>query len=70
MSVVKFKLNGLTCGSCTKSVTSILSSHDNVKNVIKVDLEYAEVEVLDSSDAQIQELITEITDIGYEAVLA
>ena len=70
MSVVKLKLNGLTCDSCIKSVTNILNSIDNVKNVIKVELKEAEVEVNDNSQESLNEIITEITDIGYEAQLA
>ena len=70
MATIKLALNALTCGACIKSVTSVLSAHDKVLNVVKVDLTSAEVEVEEVSDALVNELITEIVDIGYEASVA
>jgi copper chaperone CopZ len=70
MPNVKFQLSGLTCGACIKSVTTVLKNHDNVKAVLSVDLTSAEIEVDDSSDAVIKNIIEEIADIDYQATVA
>ncbi|MFW9929786.1 MAG: heavy-metal-associated domain-containing protein [Candidatus Thorarchaeota archaeon] len=69
MANVELKLAGLTCDSCIRSVTGILKSLDNVSDV-KVELTKAEVSITEKNDEKIQELISAITDIGYEAQLA
>jgi copper chaperone CopZ len=69
MTKVTLKLDLLTCDACIRSVKGILNSLDNVTEA-EVDLTQALVTVNKNDDNSIQELITAIMDIGYEAQIA
>ena len=68
MTKVTLKLNLLTCDSCIRSVKGILNSLDNVTDA-EVELTKAIVTVNKDDPDSLQELVTNIVDIGYEAEL-
>lgn len=69
MSSVTLKLNLLTCDACIRSVKGILTSLDNVTNA-EVELTKAIVTVNKNDPDSLQELVTNVVDIGYEAEIA
>ena len=69
MTKVTLKLNLLTCDACIRSVKGMLNSLDNVIEA-EVELTQAVVTVNNNDENSIQELITAVTDIGYEAQIA
>ena len=69
MTKVTLKLNLLTCDACIRSVKGILNSLDNVTEA-EVELTQAIVTVNNTDQESLQELVSAVVDIGYEAEIA
>ena len=69
MTTIELKLSGLTCGGCITSANRVLLASSNVKEA-KVELNFANLLVEDNSPKAIQEIISELADIGFTAVIA
>lgn len=69
MTQIELSLSGLTCSGCTNSVNSLLNNKSGVK-VVSIDLTKAILDIENSSKDFIQEIITELSDIGFQAIIA
>ena len=69
MANIELKLSGLTCNGCVTSANRVLLASSNVKEA-KVEIENATLIVEDDSPKAIQEIITELADIGFTAIVA
>ncbi|RMG25885.1 MAG: heavy-metal-associated domain-containing protein [Methanobacteriota archaeon] len=63
------KIEGMTCGSCSKSVTARLNKFDFVENV-NVDWESGkgELDVKGSPDQYKDEIVNAVNQLGYKVV--
>jgi len=68
MTQIELSLSGLTCSGCTNSVNSLLNNKSGVK-VVSIGLTKAILDIENSSKDFIQEIITELSDIGFQAIL-
>lgn len=69
MQTLSLTIEGMTCGGCAKSVSSILLSIDGVESAI-VNLERKNAEItFDEQKTHAQALIAAIEDGGFEASL-
>ncbi|MHC8316335.1 heavy-metal-associated domain-containing protein [Pseudomonas sp. LB3P31] len=62
-----FKVQGMSCGHCVKSITQALQAKDPAAS-IRIDLAAKEVGV--ESALTVEQVIAAITEEGYEAKLA
>jgi copper chaperone CopZ len=66
MAEVRLKLEGLNCGNCIRSVREALNSLDYVSNAT-VGLREVKVTVDRNNDEMVQDLISAIEFVGYNA---
>ena len=67
MITTTYKVKGMTCGHCAQSVTSQLSSIDEVTDVV-VDLDTGDVSVTSSAQLAEGEVRAAVEDAGFELV--
>ncbi|MFN3345480.1 MAG: heavy-metal-associated domain-containing protein [Chloroherpetonaceae bacterium] len=64
---VSFKIDGMVCSSCEKSIESKLTKIDGVKSVnVSQEVGSADVE-FDASKISAEKLIADISELGYKA---
>ena len=65
---VKLKIEGMTCGSCSRGITARLSKFDFVSNV-NIDHETGTgvLDIADPMDDRQDKIIQAITQLGYQA---
>jgi len=67
METIVLKVNGMTCGGCVRSVTSVLKALNGV-SAAEVSLERGEARIsFDPALASVAQLKGAIEDAGYEA---
>ena len=67
METTTFKVSGMTCGGCVRSVTQVLKAVPGV-SAAEVSLERGEATVsFDPAQASVAQLRGAIEDAGYEA---
>jgi copper chaperone CopZ len=67
---VSFKVDGMVCQSCEKSVKTALTKLDGVKSVEVSQPDGKAIVVFDESKQSSQKLIAGIEELGYKAVAA
>lgn len=67
MTISKYKVNGMTCGHCVKSVTAEVSAISGVTSVA-VDLASGEVNVTSDQPLDEQKVAVAIDEAGYTLV--
>ncbi len=66
MEQIQFKVEGMTCGGCVKSIQNALSSRDGVADT-KADLDSKTVTIeFDPARIQKDALISAIEDAGFD----
>ena len=69
MQTLTLKIDGMTCGGCVKSVTTVLENLEGVEKA-EVSLENADAIIsFDESKIQPAALIEAVEDAGFDAAL-
>lgn len=66
--MIKFKIDGMTCGHCVAAVTKILEGFPGTRKVVEVSLDRAEAVIEGAPDTAA--LITSLQEEGFRAELA
>ena len=65
--MIKLKIQGMTCGHCTRAVQEVLAAVPGVTGAVEVSLERGEALVPGAPDAQA--LLAAVADEGFQAVV-